>query len=265
METDPVRINLPEKRIIVMEWVPFALLFVIGIVAGFTNVMAGGGSTLTVPALIFMGLDSALANGTNRVAIFVQNIFAIWGFSKQGFQQFRMSLAMAVCTIPGAVLGAWVAVAMDHTWFKRILGMVILGVVASMLLPMPKRSMAVEVSESRKWWAYAAMVGIGFYGGFIQVGVGFLLMAVLYHILCLNLVHVNMHKVFIVFIYTIPALGVFIWTGNVNWGLGLVLAAGNATGGWIAAHAAVKGGERVIRWVMIAAIILISLKLFGLF
>jgi uncharacterized membrane protein YfcA len=88
---------------------------------------------------------------------------------------------------------------------------------------------------------------------------------VLYHFLRLNLVHVNMHKVFIVFLYMIPALFVFILTGNVNWGIGLLLAAGHAIGGWWAARVAVKKGERVIRYVLAFSILLISFKLLGVF
>ena len=109
------------------------------------------------------------------------------------------------------------------------------------------------------------MFAIGFYGGFIQVGVGLLIMAGLYHVMKMNLVFVNMHKVFITLIFTIPALLIFMWTDNVDWLLGLVLAAGNAVGGWWSARISVRGGEKVIRYIMIVAIFIIALKLFGLF
>lgn len=109
------------------------------------------------------------------------------------------------------------------------------------------------------------MFGIGFYGGFIQVGIGFILMASLQYLAKLNLVLVNMHKVFIVLIYTAPALLIFIISGNVNWGLGLSLAAGNAFGAWYAAKFAVKKGEKIIKIVLISAILLMALKLFDLF
>ncbi|MCB0295369.1 MAG: sulfite exporter TauE/SafE family protein, partial [Calditrichaeota bacterium] len=120
-------------------------------------------------------------------------------------------------------------------------------------------------SQQRSWLIYPAMFGIGFYGGFIQVGVGFLLMAALFHLLRLNLVHVNMHKVFIVLIYTIPALGVFIWSGNVDWLLGISLAAGNSFGGWWAAKLSVRKGDKIIRYVLFVAIILMALKLLDIF
>ena len=109
------------------------------------------------------------------------------------------------------------------------------------------------------------MFGIGFYGGFIQVGVGFLLMASLRYLMKLNLVLVNMHKVFIVLIYTIPALLIFILTDNINWIFGLSLAAGNVIGGWWGAKVSVKKGEGFIKVVLTVAVFIMAIKLIGLF
>ncbi|HDN25894.1 MAG TPA: sulfite exporter TauE/SafE family protein [Thioploca sp.] len=249
-----------------MEYLHLLMLFAIGTVAGMLNVMAGGGSTLTLPALIFLGLDSALANGTNRVAILVQNIFAILSFRQQKFHEFKTSFKIALWTLPGGIAGAIVAVTIDDQWFQRILAIVLIGVIISMIFYSKNRAtQQLENSKARQWLVYPAMLGIGFYGGFIQVGVGFLLMAALFHLLRCSLVFVNMHKVFIVFIYTIPALGIFIWSGNVDWQLGLSLAAGNSLGGWWAARLSVKKGEPIIRLVLILAIFLMALKLLNVF
>lgn len=245
------------------EILQFLLLFFVGTIAGFLNVMAGGGSSITLPTLIFLGLDSALANGTNRIALLVQNIFAISSFRQQKVHQFKRSLQLSLLTLPGAIIGAIVAVNINDVWFQRILGLVMIGIILSLFIsPAGKK----QVYEERKHWLiYPVMLGIGFYGGFIQVGVGFIFMAILYHVLHLNLVHVNMHKVFIVLIYTIPALAIFIFTGNVNWVLGLSLAAGNAFGGWWSARFIVKGGEKIIRVVLAIAILIMSLKLMNVF
>ena len=112
---------------------------------------------------------------------------------------------------------------------------------------------------------YPALVAVGFYGGFLQIGVGFLFMATLYHLLRVDLIRVNMHKVFIILLYTLPALIVFSLTGNVNWGYGLILAAGNALGAWWGARAAVKGGERIIKIILAVAILIMSFKLLKVF
>lgn len=246
------------------EYAELLILFGVGILAGVINVMAGGGSSLTLPALIFLGLDSATANGTNRIGILIQSIFATLSFRKEKMTGLNLGLRLAALTIPGAVLGAFLVVRINDRWFQIILGAVMIGVIISMLVPQSKNLVTSE--QGRKTWlVYPAMFAIGFYGGFIQVGVGILIMAVLYHLMRMNLVFVNMHKVFITLIFTVPALLIFMWTDNVDWILGLALAAGNGCGGWWAAQISVRGGEKVIRYVMILAIFIIALKLFGLF
>jgi len=122
-----------------------------------------------------------------------------------------------------------------------------------------------DLNGKISWKVYLSMIGIGFYGGFIQVGVGFIIMAAIQNLMKLNLVFVNMHKVFIVLLYTIPALLIFVLTGDVDWVLGLSLAVGNAIGGWWAVKFSVKKGEKFIRYVLIAAILIMSVKLMNIF
>lgn len=238
------------------------LLFVVGSLAGFINVMAGGGSTITLPTLIFLGLGGSLANGTNRVAILIQNISGIVSFGQEKYHKFKMSLKLASFTLPGAIAGSIVATNINDKLFQKILAYVLIGVIISMLLPRPNQKKIEDSQYHQKgWFIYPAMVAVGFYGGFIQAGVGFLLMASLYHLMGLDLVHVNMHKIFIVFIYTIPALLIFFLTHNVDLKFGLILAAGNAFGAWWSAKISVKKGEGIIRMILIVAILMMSLKL----
>ena len=246
------------------EEIKLALLFVLGAVGGFINVSAGGGSSLTVPMLIFLGLDGALANGTNRIAIAIQNAFAVASFKKRNVSHFNLSAKLALFTLPGAILGAALAVRLSNGWFQKILGIIMIGIVISMVFSSKNRK-GWGANEPPSPWLYPALFGIGFYGGFIQVGVGFLFMAVLYNLLRVNLIKVNMHKVFIIFLYTLPALAIFILNGKVNWTYGLILAGGNAVGAWWGAHMAVKGGEKAIRVVLMVAIVIMAVKLLGLF
>lgn len=244
-----------------MEILKLALLFGVGGIAGFTNVMAGGGSSLTLPALIFLGLDSSLANGTNRIAIVIQNISAVTSFHKKKVHRFKLSLQLALFTIPGAIVGAFLAVRVSDLLFQRILAVVLIFITISMFLSHSQKNKRESQKYSFNKFIFLALFGIGFYGGFLQVGVGFLFMAALYHLLKLDLVLVNMHKVFIILIYTLPALLIFTITGNVNWKFGLVLAAGNALGGWWGAHAAVKGGEKIIRIILAIIIAIMAFRL----
>ncbi len=241
------------------------ILFGVGIAAGFINVTAGGGSTLTLPTLIFLGLDSAIANGTNRVAIFVQNISAIYSFKKEKYSQFNLSWKLSLYTLPGSIAGALLAVHINDALFQKILGIVMIGIIITMIVPNKKIDLNNSADKKITWIIAVSMFLTGFYGGFIQVGVGFIIMAALKYLLKFDLVHVNMHKVFIVLIYTIPALFIFVITGNVNWFMGVSLATGNALGGYWAAKASVRRGEGLIKTVLIVAILIMSLKLLSVF
>ena len=243
-----------------MEFQSSILLLGVGVIAGLLNIGAGGGSSLTLPTLIFLGLDSAMANGTNRIALIIQNIFAITGFQQEKQNEFKQSFKYALFTLPGAIVGAFLAVRLSDIWFQRILAVIMVLIVLTLFLPKTKdRLMAIEGKKS--WMVYLALLGAGFYGGFIQVGVGFILMAILFHLAGLTLVKVNVHKVFIILLYTIPALAIFIYTDNINWKYGLILAVGNGIGGWISARVSVKKGESYIRVILAIAIVIMAYKL----
>ena len=242
----------------------FIILFFTGCIAGFLNVNAGGESTLTLPALIFLGLDPSVANGTNRLAILIQNISAVQSFKKSNYKDFNTSLKLSLFTLPGAIAGAIIATRINDELFQKILAVVIIGIIISMFIPQKKNSSDIS-KHVNNFLLYFSMIGIGFYGGFIQVGVGFLLMASLRYLMKLNLVLVNMHKVFIVLIYTLPAFLVFILTDNVNWSLGIVLAIGNAIGGWWAAKFSIKKGEKFIKIILFIAVVIMATKLLNIF
>ena len=205
-------------------------------------------------------MDTTVANGTNRIAILLQNISAVQSFKQEKLFDLKTSLLLSAFTLPGAVAGAIMAVKLDDELFQTILGIVMIGIIVSMIIP--KKKVVQKNPEQKPGLVkYVSMLFIGFYGGFIQVGVGFLLMASLQWLMKLNLVMINMYKVFIVLVYTIPALAIFIYTDNVHWLFGIFLAVGNSLGGWWGAKIQVKKGEGVIKIVLIAAILIMALKL----
>jgi uncharacterized membrane protein YfcA len=236
-------------------------VFALGLVAGFLNVMAGGGSLITLPILIFLGLPVAVANGTNRVAILAQNAAAFTSFRQQGYTDWRSGVLFALTTAPGAVLGAFVAVRVGEDLFRAILAVVLVLSVVGLLTPSRSKDGDDVVPSSSRALAFLAFFAIGFYGGFIQASVGFLLMIVLHRLLGFDLVRTNMHKVLIILVFSIPALAVFLITGNVVWDIALALAAGNSLGGIAATHVSVKGGERPIRLVLGVALTIMAVRL----
>jgi uncharacterized membrane protein YfcA len=241
------------------------LLFLVGNLTGFINVMAGGGSTLILPLLIFFGLDASVANGTNRIGLLSQNLFGILSFKKEKVSQFKLSLKMALFTLPGAIIGAIYATKISNAVFEKLLGVIMIGIVITMMVPSSKKYVNKKILGKVPWLIYPIMFALGFYGGFIQVGIGFLLMIALHRVLKMNMLYVNFHKVFIVMVYTIPALIIFAVTGNINWIYGISLGAGTGLGAWWSAKVAVRKGEKVIKLVLTIAILIMSLKLLGVF
>ena len=240
------------------------ILAVVGIAAGFLNVMAGGGSLLVMPIMVMMDLPGPVANGTTRVAILAQNISATAGFRRKGYSNLRLSLSLAACALPGAIVGAWFGTKLDGVWFNRTLAAVMIGVLILMATGRkkpPPTSGTPPTTRRRMIIGHVLMVGAGLYGGFIQAGVGFLLMAILHRVMGIDLVRVNMHKVVIVGIYTIAAIAIFAARGSVLWSTGLILAAGMALGGWIGSHVAVGRGERFIRIIFNVALAALAMRL----
>ena len=244
-----------------MELWQYIILLLVGIVVGFVNVMAGGGSLLSIPVMLFMGVPGPVANGTNRIAILAQMATAVVAFFRKGYSDFRLSLTLALATVPGAVAGAFVGARLEGVWFNRILAVVMLAT----MLVMATRQQTPDYSRApprpRLVLAHVLMAVLGVYGGFIQVGAGFLFLPILYKTLGLDLVRVNVHKTFIITVYTTAALIVFAWQVELFWVLGLTLAAGTSIGAWLSAHVQVAHGERLIRLSLNIVLALFIVKL----
>jgi len=246
-----------------MDFGQAGVLLLVGCVAGFLNVMAGGGSLITVPVMVFMEIPGPVANGTNRIAILIQNISAVITFFKKGFSDFRLSLSLSAMAIPGAVAGALMGTRLDGVWFNRTVALIMAGVMILMAAGDRAgiRTAVPEISRKRLIAGHALMVLAGFYGGFIQMGIGFIMMPILNRVLGMDLIRVNMHKVFIIGSYTVVALAVFASQVQILWVLGLCLAAGHALGGWFGAHLSVLKGERIIKIVLNSVLIIFIIKL----
>jgi len=235
-----------------LEYWELALLSIVGVAGGFLNVIAGGGSLLTVPVMVFMGLPGPVANGTNRIAILAQNLTAVLTFFRRGFAEFRLSLSLAACAIPGAIAGALVGVRLEGAWFNRALAVIMIGVMLVMHFDRSPTTRTEDHKPSRSQLirGHLLMVGAGFWGGFIQLGVGFIIMPILNRAMGLDLVRTNMHKVFIIAVYTIVALLVYASQLELLWVAGLALAVGNSLGGYLGARFTISRGEKLIRTVL---------------
>lgn len=239
------------------------LLVVIGFVAGAINVLAGGGSLLTLPILIFLGLPPAVANGTNRIAIIIQNIFAVKGFHSKGVSAFPYSIYLAVSAFIGSIIGASIAVDIEGELFNRILAIIMILIVVYMIFkPKVKSEELIEIITGKHLWiGLIAFFFIGIYGGFIQAGVGFIILLALTSINHFSLVKSNAIKVFVVLIYSLSAVAIFTYHDMIHWKYGLTLSIGNATGGWFMSRWSVNKGDGMVKIFLIVMVTIMAIKL----
>ncbi|MFV1959052.1 MAG: sulfite exporter TauE/SafE family protein [Planctomycetota bacterium] len=239
-----------------MDAATVLLLLAGGLAAGFVNTVAGGGSVITLPILMGVaGLPATVANGTNRIAILLQNVAAVGGYRRGGVLHVRGVLPVLPPVLVGAVGGAWTATQIDPRTMRTLFAFVIVLVAVSVVVravPRPARA-AQELAGSPEPWRSLLFLGIGFYGGFVQAGVGFLLLAGLVLGGGFDLVRSNAAKVLLVLLYTPLTLLLFAQAQHVAWVPGLVMAGGSITGALIASTLAVRKGSTWIRWVLLVA------------
>lgn len=244
-------------------YLDYALLILAGFAAGFINTVAGGGTLLTMPMLIFMGLPPSVANGTNRIAIAIQTAIGVAGFKSKGVSTYPFSLYLGLTALAGSLIGAQIAVDIKGETFNKILAFIMIGVVVLMVLK-PKVSVEEIVERTQGKYLYISMIVfffLGIYGGFINAGIGFMMLIVLPYINRISLVKANATKVAVVCIYTLGAVLMFALNDKINWKYGLILAIGNASGAWISSRWSVKKGDGTIKIIVIAMICVMAVKL----
>jgi uncharacterized membrane protein YfcA len=237
---------------------------VAGFAAGFINTLAGTGSLITLPLLIFLGLPATVANGTNRVGVLLQNIVAVAAFRSGGALELHSAWRLALPAVAGSVLGARLAVDIDQQTMRHVIAVLLLVMLGIMLMK-PERWIAAHASprSPRLLVEVPVFFAIGVYGGFLQAGVGIFLLAALVLGAGFNLVGANGVKNLIVLLLTVVAIPVFVLHDQVQWAMGLVLGAGQAAGAWVAARVAIKRGAQFVRMFVIVTVLLSAIALFA--
>lgn len=249
--------------LITTSWEYIILVILAGILCGFINTLAGSGSLISLPILMFIGLPPNMANGTNRVGVFVQNLVTTTTFHKKKLLDIPLGIQVAIPTIAGSILGAFVVLELPDRAVEIVVGVVLF----IMLIPMwvnPRQWLEGKTMENTRGhlvlrWVVFFFVGL--YGGFIQAGVGiFLLSALVLNTGC-NLVKANAQKAMINLLLTFFAMLVFAFNGQIDWGIGIALALGNAIGGYLGTHWAVSWGPAFVRYVVMAVVVIAGAKL----
>jgi uncharacterized membrane protein YfcA len=245
-----------------MAWWEALLLVIGGLFAGAINTVAGGGSMLTVPLLVLAGVPGNAANGSNRVGILTSNVAAVATFRRLGVDGLRHASRVVVPVVLGGLIGSFaVGRLLDDAAFERVFGLLMIPLV---ILSVRRPSNA---SGDRAWSTTKVVIVfllIGIYGGAFQAGVGLVLLAALTRS-GFDLVMSNSIKVIVNTAVTVVALPVFILSGDIAWAPALVLAAGFVVGGWLGAQATFRGGEVLIRRVMVVAALGLAGRLIGIY
>ncbi|MGE3273978.1 MAG: sulfite exporter TauE/SafE family protein [Vicinamibacterales bacterium] len=241
---------------------PYLICALTGVVAGVLNVLAGGGSFLTLPVLLFLGLPAAVANGTNRVGVMTQSLGAVWGFHRYGKMDWRWAFAVSVPAVLGAALGVWASLTIPDFAFRRILSVVMLVITLWTLFRKASTPPPPDATPRSPWhWSTVlAFFGVGVYGGFLQAGVGFLVLAAT-SAAGLDLVRGNAVKMLSVLLLTMLSLAVFAGTGHVDWALGLALGIGNLAGAMVGVRLAVLKGHRWLERIVTITIVVFAVLL----
>jgi uncharacterized membrane protein YfcA len=246
-----------------MAWYEYILITVVGFCAAFLNTIGGGGSLFTVPILTFLGMPITVANATSRVAILSQNIFAVFGFASKNVElPKKYSMWLCLTSLVGGFIGSTLASRINDEVFKQLFVIVMLISLALVIFdPFKTKNREEKMSAGRQAIGAVIFFFIGIYGGFIQAGIGFLVIGTLSLVHHLPLVKINYIKVFVAILYTAISVLVFAFEGKIEWFTGLILAIGHALGGWYASRWSVKAGEVWIKRIMIISVLAMAIKL----
>ena len=223
----------------------YPVLFLAGLAVAFINSVSGGGSTLSLPLLIFLGLPSATANGTNRLGILLGSLSALLAFRSRGIFLPRLAFRVGIPAMLGALAGSLIAVRLPDRVFNPILAGVVLFVVAMTLRGhRPNPALGSEPALRGDAIALLAYFGIGFYGGFIQAGSGLIMIYAFTRLGNLDLFRANALKVANTVLFISVSLAAFAASGRIDWPMAAALAAGNLAGGWLGSVVQLERGEK---------------------
>lgn len=251
-----------------MEPIHYLIAMIGGAFAGVINTLAGNGSAITLTILTeLIGLPPNVANGTNRVGIFTQSVAGTYSFHKNGKLDLERAWKFIIPTIIGAIIGVIVATNVSNEQFLQVFRFLMVAMLFVILVK-PKRWLKETNAKANHnlLWVIPVYLALGFYGGFIQMGMGVFYLASMVLIAQFSIIEGNAIKVFVVAAYTVLVLAIFQWKGLIDWKVGAVLAVGQTTGGYLAAQYASKFPSANV-WVyrvLVFVVILAIVKLFNL-
>ncbi|MDH3653842.1 MAG: sulfite exporter TauE/SafE family protein [Myxococcales bacterium] len=240
-----------------LSYQSLAILAAAGVLATIVNVMAGGGGMIVLPALMALGLPADVANGTYRLGVVTQSIAGTVALRREGKLDTSSIVPILIPTVLGAILGAWLATRVPREVLKPIM-LATMIIMAAMIAfrkrtLIPSEGRALRPQDAPR--SYAGLFLAGLYGGFIQAGVGFLLLGVLVGTLRHDLIGGNALKLVVTLTFGTVSLGIFVWAGLVSWAPAIVLAAASIVGARLGVRLMLKVPVAGLRWFVFAAVV----------
>lgn len=226
----------------------YAAYFVLGAIVSLINSIAGGGSTLSLPIMIFLGLPATVANGTNRIGLIIGNFSSAFNLARHGYLNKRIFFQLLTPTILGALIGACFLVRIGDKMFQAILAVVICLVVV--MSNLHKDILGKPPAEPPKKLTLKGAFGffaIAIYGCIVQVGVGFVQIFGLTRYTGLDPIHVNAIKNALTNVFLLISTITLGISGKINWPIAIIMAAGAWFGGYLGSFTQRKKGNKFIQ------------------
>jgi hypothetical protein len=253
-----------------LEVATYVILFFGGFLAGVINTLAGNGSAITLSILILSGMPATLANATNRIGALTQTLTAVFSLRRTPRTKllFKDSLWFFIPSIIGSIIGAFLAIDVDPQLLKRIIGAIMLILLITMIYKPQKWQRATDIQKRTKtWYNWLLVFGIAIYGGFLQMGIGIMLLSLLVLMAHYSLRDANIIKLVLALVFVIPAFIVFVSSGNMAWLPGSLLAIGQGLGAWLGARYILflPKANLIVRYTLIIILSISSVTLLGIF
>jgi uncharacterized protein len=245
----------------------FPLILLAAFAAGMVNSVAGGGTLLSFPALVWAGRDPLLANATNTIALWPGSLGGLWGYRREVSGSGRFAAALLGPSILGGILGAILLLRTPSRTFADLVPWLILLATVLLAVQEPASRLAAKLGADGRgpaWWAGALgfQFLVGLYGGYFGAGIGILMLAALGLLGLTDIHQMNGLKNFLAFSINATAALYFAARGAVLWSDGLPMAAAAVCGGLTGAALARKLGRRAVRRAVVGIGLLMALSLF---
>ena len=239
-----------------------------GFLAGIINTLAGNGSAITLSILTeVLGLPGNLANGTNRVGILFQSMVGIAKFKQKGMLHLEKSKWIILTILLGAAIGGIVAINVSNEQFKFVFKLLMLLMLVVVLVK-PSRWIHPHQDENQvsPYILYPILLVLGFYGGFIQMGMGVFFLAVMVLLAKYDIMSANSIKLVVVGLFTAVVIPIFHFKGLIDWKIGGLMAIGQSGGAYMAVQMASKwkNANLYAYRLLVLIIILVLLRIFGI-